>query len=189
MTLAALFVETNGIYFGKPTIEPWDIRRDARLYIGPHVVIAHPPCERWGRFANGSPMKKGYLPGADKGCFRHGLWAVEKFGGVLEHPAHSKAWKKFCLKTPPRAGGWIKTRKGYTCSVEQGHYGHAGRKATWLYLVGFAPPAIDLGTVGAAVASEALSRARLRVGPALRRHSQHEFTAAPAHPAGICCAT
>lgn len=137
--LAALFVETNGIYFGKPTIEPWDIHRDARLYIGPHVVIAHPPCERWGRFANGSPMKKGYLPGSDKGCFRHGLWAVEKFGGVLEHPAHSKAWEKFGLKTPPRAGGWIKARKGYTCSVEQGHYGHAGRKATWLYLVGFAP--------------------------------------------------
>lgn len=143
--LAALFVETNGIYFRNPNIDPWDIGRDARRYTGPHSVIAHPPCERWGRFANGSPKKKTYVPGMDGGCFKAALAAVEKFGGVLEHPAHSKAWPKFGLVSPPRGGGWVPCRKGLTCSVEQGHYGHAGRKATWLYLVGFKPQELCWG--------------------------------------------
>lgn len=36
---------------------------------------------------------------------------------------------------PPRAGGWVEADAygGYTCCVEQGHYGHRARKATWLY--------------------------------------------------------
>lgn len=44
--IAALFVETNGCYFNQPGIDPWDIKRDACLYAGPHPVIAHPPCQR-----------------------------------------------------------------------------------------------------------------------------------------------
>jgi hypothetical protein len=35
-----------------------------------------------------------------------------------------------------RAGGWTRTGQGWTCCVEQGHYGHRARKATWLYAVG-----------------------------------------------------
>jgi len=27
--IAALFVETNGVYFGLPDVDPWDERRDA----------------------------------------------------------------------------------------------------------------------------------------------------------------
>ena len=30
--VAALFVETNGCYFGLPNVDPWDEPRDARLY-------------------------------------------------------------------------------------------------------------------------------------------------------------
>ena len=56
--VAALFVETNGIYFGLPNIDPWDKQRDARLYPGPHPVIAHPPCERWGRYWSGGPSAR-----------------------------------------------------------------------------------------------------------------------------------
>jgi hypothetical protein len=28
--IAALFVETNGAYFGHPYVDPWDVTRDAR---------------------------------------------------------------------------------------------------------------------------------------------------------------
>lgn len=137
--IAALFVETNGCYFELNAVEPWDKVRDARKYAGPWPVIAHPPCERWGRFDNGSPTKKGYRPGADRGCFKAALRAVRRYGGVLEHPAHSKAWAKFNLPAPPVAGGWIRARGGWCCHVEQGHYGHKARKATWLFVVGRRP--------------------------------------------------
>lgn len=69
------------------------------------------------------------------GCFAAALTAVRNYGGVLGHPAHSHAWRFFGLAVPPRAGGWVKADEfgGMTCYVEQGHYGHMSRKATWLY--------------------------------------------------------
>lgn len=44
----------------------------------------------------------------------------------------------FGLKQPPAAGGWVKADDfgGWTCQVEQGHYGHLSRKATWLLVYG-----------------------------------------------------
>jgi len=53
--IAALYVQTNGCYFGLPDVDPWDEKRDARLYAGPWAVVAHPPCERWGRYWRGGP--------------------------------------------------------------------------------------------------------------------------------------
>lgn len=47
--IAALYVETDGAYFGLPGVDPWDEARDARKYAGPHPVVAHPPCQRWGK--------------------------------------------------------------------------------------------------------------------------------------------
>lgn len=55
--IAALFVERDGAYYGIGGVDPWDQERDARLYVGPHPVVAHPPCERWGRYWHGSPRK------------------------------------------------------------------------------------------------------------------------------------
>ena len=46
--IAALYVERDGIYYGLPDVDPWDEARDARLYPGPHPVVAHPPCARFG---------------------------------------------------------------------------------------------------------------------------------------------
>lgn len=34
---------------------------------------------------------------------------------------------------------------GWTCCVEQGHYGHRARKATWLYAVGVELPSLKWG--------------------------------------------
>jgi len=137
--IAALFVESNGCYFGLPGVDPWDIHRDARLYRGPHPVVAHPPCERWGRFAEGSMTRKIHQSGDDGGCFVAALTALRTWGGVLEHPAHSKAWSHHGIPTPPKSG-WLQVGvQEWTAAVEQGHYGHPARKATWLLAVGPKP--------------------------------------------------
>jgi len=137
--VAALFVETGGVYFGLPDVDPWDERRDARTYPGPRPVVAHPPCQRWGRYWSGGPSASERRKlGDDGGCFAAALLAVRRWGGVLEHPEASHAWRVFGLARPPRTGGWIRADnlRGWTCCVEQGHYGHRARKATWLYAAG-----------------------------------------------------
>jgi hypothetical protein len=143
--VAALFVETNGVYYGLESISPWDVHRDARRYSGPWPVVCHPPCERWGRYWGGGPMLHGTPKqkklGDDDGCFENALHAVNTWGGVLEHPEASHAFARFGLTRPPRFGGWVASgSRGFTCCVEQGHYGHPARKATWLYYVGREPP-------------------------------------------------
>lgn len=135
--IAALFVLPDGPYVGLEDVDPWPESRDARLYAGPWPVVAHPPCQRWGRYWHGGPSaKKRMIKGDDGGCFAAALGAVRQWGGVLEHPAYSSAWDTFGLTRPPRAG-WIMadTVGGWTCRVEQGHYGHRARKASWLYAV------------------------------------------------------
>ena len=143
MTVAALYVETGGVYFGLDDVDPWDEARDARLYAGPWPVVAHPPCQRWCRFAKGIarqyPDKQ---VGQDGGCFEAALAAVRRFGGVLEHPADSLAWDAFHLPKPASSQGWTASLMEYgaSCYIEQGQYGHPMRKATWLYAVGIDPP-------------------------------------------------
>lgn len=144
--VAALFVETNGCYFGQAGVEPWDITRDARTYSGPHSVVAHPPCQRWGRFWHGSTRKPHqFRLGEDGGCFAAALTAVRNYGGVLEHPAGSRAWEFFGLAKPWGGSGWIPVDAfgGWTCQVDQKHYGHTAPKPTWLYAVGDCRPELD----------------------------------------------
>lgn len=132
--VAALFVEANGVYSGLPDVDVWDEARDARLYAGPWPVVAHPPCNRWCRFAKGIEKVHGYKVGDDGGCFEAALRAVRTYGGVLEHPAHSLAWAAFELPVPPKSGHWVTNiGGGWAAYVEQGRYGHPMRKATWLY--------------------------------------------------------
>jgi hypothetical protein len=144
--IAALFVETGGIYAGLDGIEVWDEQRDARRYPGPHPVVAHPPCARWGRFWHGSPCKPHqYAKGDDGGCFAAALAAVRRYGGVMEHPAHSHAWFAHGLPWPPSEGWQQDITGGWCCRVEQGFYGHASRKPTWLYAVRTSLPPLRWG--------------------------------------------
>jgi hypothetical protein len=135
--ISALYVETNGVYFNLPNVDPWDEYRDARFYNGPHAVIAHPPCERWGMLARLVESKsKGLLRvGDDARCFEMALKAVETYGGVLEHPAETRAWPHFGLDSP-KQGLWKPSRMGFVCQVAQSAYGHKATKKTWLYCVG-----------------------------------------------------
>ena len=86
--IAALYVETGGCYFGLPNVDPWDEARDARLYGGPWPVIAHPPCQRWGRYWGGSPTTwPRLIKGDDNGCFASALAAVRRWGGIRSSQA------------------------------------------------------------------------------------------------------
>lgn len=150
--IAALYVQTGGAYYGLPDVDPWDAERDARLYNGPHPVVAHPPCQRWGKFWAGQPLaikRTGIRKkkGDDGGCFKAALSDVRIYGGVLEHPENSHAWAHFNLNPPPREGGWVAADfyGGWTCCVEQGRYGHYARKPTWLYAVRTDLPELEWG--------------------------------------------
>ena len=146
--VAALYVLADGPYAGLPGVDVWDAHRDARAYQGPFPVVAHPPCERWGRYWHGGPSSRVRLiKGDDGGCFKAALHAVRTYGGVLEHPADSSAWPAFELAKPPRSGGWIPAGLcgGWTCCVYQEYYGHRAQKATWLYACGTDLPDLKWG--------------------------------------------
>lgn len=142
--VAALYVDRRGPYFDHPAVDPWDEKRDARQYAGPHRVIAHPPCSRWCQLAHLVQAMHGYAIGDDDGCFEAALRAVRNFGGVLEHPAYSLAWPAFDLPRPVR-GYWQQSLfdPGWVTEVSQSAYGHPARKRTWLYYVGPDPKALD----------------------------------------------
>jgi hypothetical protein len=144
--IAALYVATGGIYFGLPDVDPWDEQRDARRYGGPWPVVAHPPCSRWCQMAPVNQARYGQRVGEDGGCFAAALDAVQRYGGVLEHPAYTLAWPRFGLTEPTR-GGWQRDmfggndgRRSWVTEVCQSAYGHRARKRTWLYYVSDAPP-------------------------------------------------
>jgi len=159
--ISALFVETNGCYWGIPDIDPWDKTRDARTYTGPWPVVAHPDCKRWGRFWHGSTRKPHqFILGDDGGCFASALTSVRRWGGILEHPADSHAWSAHFIAKPSRGPGWYAcdTYGGFTCYVEQGHYGHLSRKPTWLYACKTALPELRWGQLPQRLHPVALER-------------------------------
>lgn len=144
--IAALYVATGGAYYGIDDVDPWDEKRDARLYAGPHPVVAHPSCSTWCQLARVNEARYGHKIGDDGGCFAAALKAVRSFGGVLEHPAETLAWARFGLMEPRRGGQWRRSLldPGWVCEVSQRAYGHPARKRTWLYLVGVDdPPELD----------------------------------------------
>jgi len=164
--IAVLFADRRGIYAGRPDVDLWDVRRDARRYPGPHPVVAHPPCSRWCRLAGlvearwshldgessqptldiGLERRASHAKGDDNGAFASALASVRRWRGVLEHPAYSDAWDAYGLPRPNRDGGWTQGAcGGWSAHVEQGRYGHAAKKATWLYAYGVEPPELLWG--------------------------------------------
>ena len=141
--IAALFVQTEGCYFGLPNVDPWDEKRDARLYSGQFPVVAHPPCQLWGKFAHVNFSRWGgehNRPGNDQGCFKSALHSVIRCGGVLEHPAFSSAWEAHGL-TRPQGIGWKRVGlHDWVCEIWQSAYGHLANKRTWLFYSGLGIP-------------------------------------------------
>ena len=148
--IAALFVAKGGVYCGLTTVEPWTEEEDARDYHGPHVVVAHPPCSVWCQLARVNEARYGHKAGDDGGCFKSALDSVRMWGGVLEHPAETLAWKAHGLQRP-RSGSWQRVDAEETpiglpqwvTEVCQGAYGHRAVKRTWLLSVGREPEELD----------------------------------------------
>jgi len=105
--------------------------------------VAHPPCQLWGNLASVNYARWGgdhNKPKNDGGCFESALYSVNSCGGVLEHPAHSKAFKEYDLPIPKSMGWQAALFGGWVCEVWQSAYGHKANKATWLYYQGRYPP-------------------------------------------------
>jgi len=138
-----LFVQPDGCYAGMAGVDLWPEKRDARNYAGPLPVVAHPPCQLWGSLAHVNYARWGgehNRPGNDLGCFASALSSVVRWGGVLEHPAKSRAFAVYGLPKP-NAPGWIRFGlHDWVCEVWQSAYGHRANKATWLYYCGQNPP-------------------------------------------------
>lgn len=104
-------------------------------------MVAHPPCARWSRLAESVQARLPHLRvGEDGGCFYHALHCVRHYGGVLEHPSETKAWKAFGLPKPTGIGWQTTACGGWVCEVWQSAYGHPATKRTWLYYFGDREP-------------------------------------------------
>lgn len=181
MRVAALFVDPLGSYSGLPLVDVWGEARDARLYPGPHPVVAHPPCSRWCRLAGLVEARWGHKRGEDEGCFASALASVRTWGGVLEHPAYSDAWAAFDLTPPPTSGGWHAADflGGWTCYVEQQKYGHVARKATWLLAYRAELPSLRWGAGAGAGALVSWCGNRVKIGERRPRVGKRAASATP----------
>ncbi len=135
-----LFVMKDSIYKSLG-LDCYDAERNALTYTGNAPVVAHPPCQLWGKMAKINHLRWGgehNRPGNDGGCFRFALDSVNRCGGVLEHPAESYAWNAHGLPYPGL--GWTRWKQGWVCEVWQSAYGHRAQKRTWLYCAGTDKP-------------------------------------------------
>lgn len=124
--VAALYIDPRGPYPQLAGVECFDEQRDARTYAGPWPVVAHPPCGPWGSL-------RSFCTRQNRELAPLAVTQVREWGGVLEHPAHSKLWGHCML---PRPGEGRDAFGGYTIAVDQVSFGHVARKRTWLYVVG-----------------------------------------------------
>jgi hypothetical protein len=123
-TVAALYTLTPSIYDEFPEVDVWNEARHARLYAGPHPIVAHSPCAPWGNYSN---RNKHHDPETAKLA----LQQVERWGGVWEHPVTTKA--ALALGICDRQPGWTIT--GWNCLlVNQFDWGHVARKRTMLLI-------------------------------------------------------
>lgn len=124
ITVAALYIDPRGPYPKMEGVDCWDEARDARKYVGPWPVVAHPPCRNYSKLRR-------MATGDDSDCALIALEQVRRFGGVLEHPATSRLWLMINLPS-----GHADDFGGRRITVNQVQWGHVARKRTSLYIVG-----------------------------------------------------
>lgn len=131
--VAVLFARTDSCYKQIVGCDVWDEHRDATRWPGGGPIVAHPPCRGWGRLRHMANPRQG-----EKDLALMSVGWVRRWGGVLEHPAHSMLWPVAGLPTPGTRDDW----DGWTLPVSQYWWGHRAEKRTWLYIVGVLPDAL-----------------------------------------------
>jgi hypothetical protein len=102
-------------------LDIYDQSKDAFSFKLDCPVIAHPPCAQWSRLRKFSkPDQK------EKSLAAWCKYAVDKCGGILEHPSGSLFMNSFCDKKK-------------TISVDQHWWHFPGRKKTLLYFNHYKP--------------------------------------------------
>ena len=186
--IAALYVESRGVYAGLPDVDLWDRDRDARTYAGPWPVVAHPPGARWGRSWGGHPTQQPRLVlGDDVGMLRRGPGrdapARRCLGAPRGQPCVDRPSDSSRHHREPEGG-----RDGLAGGVDvlrgKGHYGHRSRKTTGWYAVGGALPGSGVGRAQRPVRSRrgdhsAADRWRAIKMEACQRLSHRERNATP----------
>ena len=113
--IAALWCARDSTYYRHfPIVEVWGRGRDARLYNGPHPIIAHPPCGQYGKYR--SHCYHSRLDG------RIAMELVHEWGGVVEQPLGSELFSLY-------------GKDGTVEKVVQSQWGHPSKKETLLYWV------------------------------------------------------
>ena len=127
MKYAALFVRSDSIYHTRPGCDAYDIERDATTFIGGCPVVAHPPCRAWGMLSHMANPRPG-----EKELALFAIGKIRACGGILEHPAGSRVFKKHL----PDANSFSDECGGYTIEIDQFDFGHVAHKPTKLYICG-----------------------------------------------------
>lgn len=112
VTVAALYVQKDGAYFGLPDVDPWDEARDATRYDGPHPVVAHPPCARWCRLAGLVEARWGHKRGEDGGMFASSTRprSLERMRSILP-------WSASMMKPPNDGGSFFSAMVSFLSAV------------------------------------------------------------------------
>ena len=124
--VSVLFARSDSCYFDLVG-DVWDAKRDARNYTASNPVVCHPPCRGWGRLRHWAKPRPD-----EKALALFAVEQVRRCGGVLEHPWGSTLWHAAGLPHPGKVDAW----GGWTLLVDQGWWGHAAPKPTYLYIVG-----------------------------------------------------
>jgi len=131
LPIAVLCVSKKSVYHGMKGVEAYDEERGARNFPGGMAVVAHPPCRAWSAYY-------AHQAKPEVGEKELGLWCVEqvnRWGGILEQPAHSRLWDAAKLPKP----GWTHARDSWSMEVWQVWWGYPQLKRTWLYFANISP--------------------------------------------------
>lgn len=170
--VSVLFARSDSCYFDLVD-DVWDAVRDARGYTGSNPVVCHPPCRGWGRLRHWAKPRPD-----EKALALFAVDQVRRCGGVLEHPWGSTLWHAAKLPFP----GQVDEFGGFTLLVDQGWWGHAAPKPTYVYVCGCSRA--DVGELP--VQLRRAAGRTLALSPADRERTPPRFAAWLVELAGKC---